>query len=158
MNAIYALESPIDGKVYYVGQTMHVMSRPWYPYHHHNIQVKEWVKSLESEPVVRILERDVENLLDREKYWINKMLERKEPLLNIQIPTERQLKYADYKVGSFVKLQRKKCKLTQIEFADKAGVGLRFIRDLEQGKESCRLDKVLQVLHMFGANLVPVIK
>ncbi len=40
--------------------------------------------------------------------------------------------------------------LTQPELAEKAGVGLRFIRELEQGKESLRLDKVNQVLQLFG--------
>lgn len=41
-------------------------------------------------------------------------------------------------------------KLTQPELAEKAGVGLRFIRELEQGKETLRLDKVNQVLRLFG--------
>ena len=45
--------------------------------------------------------------------------------------------------------------MTQEDLAGKAGVGLRFIRDLEQGKETLRLDKVNQVLHMFGYMLVP---
>jgi hypothetical protein len=48
--------------------------------------------------------------------------------------------------------------LTQPEFALKAGLGLRFVRELEQGKESCRMDKILQALQMFGATLVPVLK
>lgn len=50
----------------------------------------------------------------------------------------------------FVKESRGAAKLTQIELAQKAGVGVRFIRDLEQGKETLRLDKVNQVLHLFG--------
>lgn len=41
-------------------------------------------------------------------------------------------------------------RLTQPELANKAGVGLRFIRQLEQGKETLRLDKVNQVLQLFG--------
>jgi y4mF family transcriptional regulator len=53
-------------------------------------------------------------------------------------------------LGDFVKDKRKTVKLTQPELAEKAGVGLRFIRELEQGKESLRLDKVNQVLQMFG--------
>lgn len=47
-------------------------------------------------------------------------------------------------------------KLTQQEFAQKAGVGLRFIRELEQGKPTLRLDKVNQVLGMFGYEAGPV--
>lgn len=50
----------------------------------------------------------------------------------------------------FVKDKRKSVKLTQPELAQKAGVGLRFIRELEQGKETLRLDKVNQVLQLFG--------
>lgn len=40
--------------------------------------------------------------------------------------------------------------MTQVELAAKAGVGLRFLRDLEQGKKTLRIDKVNQVLQMFG--------
>ncbi len=50
----------------------------------------------------------------------------------------------------FVKEKRKSVRLTQPELAEKAGVGLRFIRELEQGKKSLRLDKVNQVLLLFG--------
>jgi len=50
----------------------------------------------------------------------------------------------------FVKEKRNSVQLTQPELAEKAGVGLRFIRELEQGKESMRLDKVNQVLLLFG--------
>jgi len=53
-------------------------------------------------------------------------------------------------LANFVKTKRKSVKLTQPELAEKAGVGLRFIRELEQGKESLRMDKVNQVLQLFG--------
>lgn len=53
-------------------------------------------------------------------------------------------------LADFVKEKRKSVKLTQPELAGKAGVGLRFIRELEQGKETLRLDKVNQVLQLFG--------
>lgn len=53
-------------------------------------------------------------------------------------------------LSTFVKTKRKSVRLTQLELAEKAGVGLRFIRELEQGKESLRLDKVNQVLRLFG--------
>ena len=53
-------------------------------------------------------------------------------------------------IAGFVKVKRKAVKLTQPELAAKAGVGLRFIRELEQGKASLRLDKVNQVLQLFG--------
>ena len=53
-------------------------------------------------------------------------------------------------ISKFVKEKRKMVKLTQPELAEKAGVGLRFLRDLEQGKRTLRLDKVNQVLKLFG--------
>jgi len=46
--------------------------------------------------------------------------------------------------------------MTQPELAEKAGTGLRFIRDLEQGKKTLRMDKVNQVLDLFGYELRPV--
>ncbi len=58
----------------------------------------------------------------------------------------------------FVKEKRALVNLTQAELAEKAGVGLRFIRDLEQGKETLRLDKVNQVLQLFGYEMGPVNK
>ncbi len=59
-------------------------------------------------------------------------------------------------IATFCKSRRKQLGLSQVEFADRAGVGLRFIRDLEQGKPSLRLDKVNQVLAMFGHQVGPV--
>jgi y4mF family transcriptional regulator len=53
-------------------------------------------------------------------------------------------------LSKFVKQKRTATKLTQPELAEKAGVGLRFLRELEQGKETLRLDKVNQVLKLFG--------
>jgi y4mF family transcriptional regulator len=57
---------------------------------------------------------------------------------------------------SFVKSRRQSLGLTQEDLALRAGVGLRFIRDLEQGKKSLRMDKVDQVLALFGHELGPV--
>lgn len=50
---------------------------------------------------------------------------------------------------------RKQYGLTQIDLSEKAGVGLRFVRELEQGKQTLRMDKVNQVLNLFGAELAP---
>ena len=57
------------------------------------------------------------------------------------------------KLSEFVKGKRKAVKLTQPELAKKAGVGLRFMRELEQGKQTLRLDKVNQVLQLFGCEV-----
>ena len=57
---------------------------------------------------------------------------------------------------TFIKEKRKLANLTQQEIAEKAGVGLRFIREMEQGKVTLRMDKVNQVLKLFGFELGPV--
>ena len=58
-------------------------------------------------------------------------------------------------IAEFVKKRRKEAGLTQKEFAMRSGLGLRFVRDLEQGKETVRMDKVNAALEMFGAVAVP---
>ena len=58
-------------------------------------------------------------------------------------------------IAAFIKEKRKAAGLTQEEFAVRAGLGLRFVRDLEQGKETVRMDKVNQALAMFGMKAVP---
>lgn len=56
-------------------------------------------------------------------------------------------------IANFVKLKRKKAKLTQVQLAQKSGTGLRFIRELERGKLTLRCDKLNQVLELFGHRL-----
>ncbi|MDO8494781.1 MAG: type II toxin-antitoxin system Y4mF family antitoxin [Deltaproteobacteria bacterium] len=56
-------------------------------------------------------------------------------------------------LGKKIKEIRRKTKLNQAEFAKRVGVGLRFVRDLEQGKPTVRLDKVNQVLEFLGYHL-----
>ena len=58
-------------------------------------------------------------------------------------------------IGKYIKEERKKAGLTQEEFALRSGLGLRFVRELEQGKETVRLDKENQALAMFGKEAVP---
>jgi len=58
-------------------------------------------------------------------------------------------------IGAYVKQKRREAGLTQEEFALRSGLGLRFVRDLEQGKETVRMDKVNQALAVFGMRAVP---
>ena len=60
------------------------------------------------------------------------------------------------KLSQFVKKRRKSLGLTQEDLSFKAGVGLRFVRDLEQGKQSLQMDKVNQILSLFGHELGPI--
>ena len=61
--------------------------------------------------------------------------------------------YGRKTIATFIKVKRKQLKLTQPELAERAGVGLRFVRELEQGKQTVQLDKVNQVLALFGGEL-----
>ena len=59
-------------------------------------------------------------------------------------------------LAAFVKARRKEVKLTQEEFAERAGVALTVVRKIEQGKTNLNMDKVNLVLRMFGHELAPV--
>lgn len=61
-------------------------------------------------------------------------------------------------LSTTVKMLRKQYNLTQEELSLKSGVGLRFVRDLEQGKETLRLDKVNQLLDLFNYEMVAASK
>ena len=63
---------------------------------------------------------------------------------------------SDTVLANYVKEIRKKFNLTQIDLAAKSGVGLRFVRDLEQGKQTLRMDKINQILNLFGREVGPV--
>ena len=58
-------------------------------------------------------------------------------------------------ISSTLKSLRKEYGLTQVDLAMKSGVGLNFVRELEQGKPTVRMDKVAQVFDLFGSELVP---
>ena len=57
------------------------------------------------------------------------------------------------KLGSIVRQVRKEQGLTQEQLAATTGVGVRFIRELEQGKESCHIGKALTVVSMLGIDV-----
>ena len=63
--------------------------------------------------------------------------------------------YTIHNLNLFIKENRKAAGLTQEEFAMRSGLGLRFVRDLEQGKETVRMDKVNIALSMFDMEAVP---
>ena len=62
--------------------------------------------------------------------------------------------------SKYVKAKRKQYNLTQVELSEKSGVGLRLVRELEQGKQTLRLDKVNRILNLFGSEVgvVPMTK
>lgn len=58
-------------------------------------------------------------------------------------------------IGLYIKQKRAMFRLTQTELAERSGVGLRFIKELEAGKKTTRMDKVNDVLNLFGEELIP---
>ena len=58
-------------------------------------------------------------------------------------------------LGEYIRAKRKQHNLTQVELAERSGVGIRFVRELEKGKLAVQLDKVNQVLGLFGETLKP---
>ena len=76
----------------------------------------------------------------------------KQEIFIIFVPEEVS-KMNNLSLNEYVKLKRKSLGLSREEFALKAGVGLRFLRELEQGKETLKMDKVNQVLKLFGMQL-----
>ena len=63
-------------------------------------------------------------------------------------------------LSKYVKAMRKQYNLTQVDLSEKSGVGLRLVRELEQGKQTLCLDKVNQILNLFGCEVgvVPMAK
>lgn len=59
-------------------------------------------------------------------------------------------------LAQFIKEKRKQARMKQEDLSFAAGVGLRFVRELEQGKPTLRMDKVNQVLNLFGYELGPI--
>ena len=59
------------------------------------------------------------------------------------------------RIAEYIKTNRRAAGLSQQEFAMRSGLGLRFVRELEQGKETVRMDKVNIALAMFGMEAVP---
>ena len=73
-----------------------------------------------------------------------------------KILSKNNATYSSNIIREFIRTSRKKEGLTQKELSLKAGVGLRFIRDIEQGKISYRADTINKVLKLFGKTLGPV--
>lgn len=88
----------------------------------------------------------MEDVPDRVQFVLNWLL---------LYPNRYNMDTKNLALNDFVRSRRKSLGLTQKELAEKAGVGLRFLRELERGKETLKMDKVNQVLNLFGHELGP---
>ena len=168
---IYSLCCPFTTKVHYIGKSTQGMRRPMeHLSKSHSEKIREWVdelKKLSYAPVVNVLEyvSFEEDLDARERYWIQKEINKGSLLLNTFLVTPMLIsqdlettingKAGDeyLRIGKFIKEKRKQLNYTQEEFASRCGVGLPLIRKIEQGKSNLQLDGLLQVLIMFGCTL-----
>lgn len=171
-NIIYALVHPNTAKVVYIGKSVVGINRPLtlLKEKSHSESVNKWVNALrlaDMEPVIIILEHNVDDIiLDlKERFWIEYYSDEDSALLN------KNKKYLSkepfepiddssplYAVGVYVRARRKILGLTQPELAEKAGVGLRFLRKLEQGRKTNfntdSINKVLRCIGRFKLGLV----
>jgi y4mF family transcriptional regulator len=113
-----------------------------------------------------VLEKIAEwdNIDDRERYWINKLLSEGAVLLNEILVTPLTISAENMEriegnpdrfleISKLVKERRKQVGLTQEELASRAGVALTVVRKIEQGHTNITLDKLLIVLSMFGLTI-----
>ena len=169
-NIIYGLYCPITKSLVYIGKSTKGLDRPFEHIEErsHSKKVNEWVSYLKSEalsPTVVVLEyTDNPSILDvKEKFWVQLKINEGCILLNQQLISPLFFKTNQYSIESknpligvstYIKIKRKQLKLTQKDLAIKAGVGLRFIRELEQGnKTNFNTDGVLKILRLFGGKL-----
>lgn len=166
---IYALCCPFTNDIHYIGKTTNGMTRPLQHISQStSVKVKEWVDDLKNigyAPIVKIIESvSIEDNLDsKERHWIQYYVNKNALLLNINLVSPILVKHnIDELLGKgelmgrlskFVKEKRKQVKLTQVEFAEKAGVALTVIRKIEQQKTNYNIKSLIQVLKMFGCTI-----
>lgn len=167
---VYGLICPFTDEIRYIGKSTTGLTRPLsHLSKSHSQKINDWInelKNLHSEPGIIVLEECNNEIIlkEKEKFWIYKYVKDKALLLNISYVTSASLltrmqldpDQSDslFSIRDFIKRERKKQKMKQPELAKGAKVGLRFIRDLEQGKKTLRLDKVSDVLEFLGGQLL----
>jgi hypothetical protein len=165
-NIIYVLNCPITKKPVYVGKSTQGVERPFKHIEEksHSDKVNRWVKYLKErgkEPQVYLVENDVDNnLLDaKETFWINYYLTKGNLLLNQKgIDPALLFKHSIDNIDdplsdirSYIITKRKLLKLTQVELSEKAGVGLKVVRDIEQGKKTnFHTEPLFRILKLLG--------
>jgi|11BtaG_2_1085332.scaffolds.fasta_scaffold45999_2 DNA-binding XRE family transcriptional regulator len=153
-NYIYAL-SDNELNVVYVGmsQTKDLV-RPYQHRMSHNEKLKEWYNSLDYEPIVQILEKDILDIRKAETKWIKHFEELGHSLFNKVVNgTHFVLSQESITLGSYLKERRRLTDLTQEQFADRLGISLTVVRKIEQGKTNFVFDGLLQYAKAFGIDI-----
>ena len=171
---IYSLNCPITKNPVYIGKSEKGISRPFEHINEksHSFRVNEWVQLLKKEghsPIIVILEQDEESYLlsAKEIFWINYYISKGFLLLNINSVSANTLDLSlqscinpDYLIDirNYIRTRRKTLKLTQAQLSKKSGVGLRFIREIEQGaKTNFSTDTIYKLLTCIGRTRITLI-
>jgi y4mF family transcriptional regulator len=191
---IYALVDPRTDEIRYVGKSVNGISRPksHITFSHNNL-INEWVNELRDDnylPEIRILE-SLENpsqLIEKEKYWIGKLLEEGYDLLNLSSKNEynstmnafnaelkRKIKEQELileeklksiqksvgdlsNIGEIIKLRRKTLQINQQTLSEISGIGLRTVKSIEKGKSNPTIETVIQILNVLGLSTFIAVK
>lgn len=158
---IYAL---VEADIYYyVGQSTQYLARPYqHLIHSHNEGINKLRETKQLEVVIleEISEYDKSSLNSRERWWIDFLWAQGHPLENKEVkgirPKAISIKKNKAPSGSIGRIcaeLRVKAQFNQNYAAERIGVGLRFLKELEAGKPTCRADKIEQVLNFYGYTL-----
>lgn len=168
---VYAIKRICDSRIVYVGKSGTYLHRP---YSHlvksSNKKLEKILVECDRKVEIVVLEEcsSDEEALNREDWWIHHHIALGHPLANKEAVASKDKKHNRTKLttlrtdgktrgllGSTVATARMQLGYTQPEFAKRVGVGVRFIKELELGKPTVRLDKVEQVLYFIGYELTP---
>lgn len=161
-NLIYGLRDPRNDVYYYIGKTTVGNKRPLnHLIKSHNITINEWVSNLEDigiVPFVDIIEKDIllENLAEREKYWIGYYYELNSDLFNVQLlphainkiktqeddDTFNTLTKSLFNIGDILKNERLSRNISQNELAIKVGISRITLSSCESGKKNSTLGTI----------------
>lgn len=171
-NIIYALRCPFTERTHYIGKSTQGLTRPMqHLTDSHSRKIREWVADLAiigEKPIITVIDYANEKTInERERFWIAEYLRRGAVLFNEQGVKASNVRIRAEKiqrgergrpweqVGNIIRAKRKSVGLTQSQLSQKAGIGLRFIRELEQGVDKdYSFKKVQEILDLFGCTLV----
>jgi DNA-binding XRE family transcriptional regulator len=188
-NIIYGLKDPRTDEYKYVGKSTNGIERAnSHLTHSHNPLVNEWIIELKTDnyvPFVVVLENvsDWTQLVDKEKYWVGKLVAEEHDLLNVLITDSynntldsynKKLKQqitdrekvlseklskslmqfgSESDIGDLIKRRRKTLMVTQQQLAEISGVGLRTIKLIELNKSNTTVNTLIKIFNTLGFEL-----
>jgi hypothetical protein len=178
-NIIYGLFCPKTNELHYVGKSSNYLERPkQHLTRSHSYKINQWTNDLKEiglKPVIKILEEVefIENLTEREMYWIQKSIDEGCYLFNIHRNSSFKLRKSlreliaeelknnppsttPYKqLADFIIQQRTAANLTPEQLATRSGLAIGFIHEIERGKDRMiKFEKTQQLLNFFGAKMI----